>query len=70
MKKHQYRCNRCLIIEERVLWAGMAPLSSVPCSRCGGLAIRLPAAESVAQLFETPLPPEALAAEVEHAGDA
>ncbi len=70
MQKHQYRCNRCLIIEERALWAGMSPLSSVPCSRCGGLAIRLPANESIAHLFEPPVPAEVRATEAGHVGDA
>jgi hypothetical protein len=52
LKKHEYRCNRCLIIENRLLSEGIKPLCSVACSKCGGLAIRLPVSESIDKLFE------------------
>jgi hypothetical protein len=66
VKKHQYRCNRCLTIEDRVLREELAPLCSVPCSRCGGLAIKLPVAESVAALFADPVGMPHDLAECEH----
>jgi hypothetical protein len=52
MEKHEYRCNRCLIIEDRWLSGGLKPLCSVACSKCGGLAIRMPVSESIDNLFE------------------
>ena len=42
MEKIEYRCGRCLIIEERWFLKFQKPTNSAPCSRCGGLAIRLP----------------------------
>jgi len=51
LKKHEYRCNRCLIVEERWLSGGLKPLCSVACSKCGGLAIRMPVSESIDKLF-------------------
>jgi hypothetical protein len=67
VKKHQYRCNRCLIIEDRVLREELTPLCSVPCSRCGGLAIKLPAGEAVAALFAGPVGAACDMAECEYA---
>jgi hypothetical protein len=66
VKKHQYRCNRCLIIENRVLREGLVPLCSVPCPQCGGLALKLPVGESVAALFKDPAQASAEAVECEH----
>jgi RNase P subunit RPR2 len=44
MKKYEYRCNSCLIIEEK--WSldsnSNIPSDSVTCHRCGGLALRIP----------------------------
>jgi hypothetical protein len=42
MEKYEYRCNRCFIIEERWLINSKKPTTSIPCYKCGGLAIRLP----------------------------
>jgi hypothetical protein len=42
MKKFEYRCNRCLIIEDRWLFNSEKPTNSIPCHKCGELAIRLP----------------------------
>jgi hypothetical protein len=52
MKRIEYRCNRCLIIEER--WAANSEkqLNSVPCHKCGGLALRIPWSESKDRIFE------------------
>jgi hypothetical protein len=52
LEKHEYRCNRCLIIENKWHAGGLKPLSSVACSKCGGLAIRMPVSESIDNLFE------------------
>jgi hypothetical protein len=52
LKKHEYRCNRCMVIENRMLADGLRPLCSVTCTKCGGLAIRLPVSESIDKLFE------------------
>ena len=52
MKKHEYRCNRCLIIENKWISEGLKPLCSVACSKCGGLAIKLPVSESIDNLFK------------------
>ena len=42
MNKYEYRCNRCLIIEERWFTRFEKPLNSIPCHKCGGFAVRLP----------------------------
>ena len=42
MNKIEYRCNRCLVIEERWLLKSNKPSNSIPCYKCGGLALRLP----------------------------
>ena len=53
MKKYEYRCNRCLIIEEKwVLYSNNQPSLSVPCHKCGGLALRLPWSKSKEYVFE------------------
>jgi hypothetical protein len=47
-----YRCNRCLSLEN-VASNGSGEMSFiVPCSKCSGLAIRLPISDSLADLFE------------------
>jgi hypothetical protein len=51
MKKYEYRCNRCMILEDRWLHGGVEPLCSVACSKCGGLAIRLPVSGSIDCVF-------------------
>ena len=51
MKKYEYRCNRCLIVEERWLSYSINPSNSVPCHKCGGLALRLPWSESKDKVF-------------------
>jgi hypothetical protein len=52
MKKYEYRCNRCLIIEERWLFNSKKPSDSVPCHKCGSLAIRLPWSKSIDKVFD------------------
>jgi len=42
MKKIEYRCNRCLIIEERFILNTQQPTHSTFCPKCGDLAVRLP----------------------------
>jgi len=42
MNRYQYRCNRCLIIEDEWVHNGNLPSNSVPCHKCGGVANRLP----------------------------
>lgn len=42
MTKYEYRCNRCLIIEEKWYSKSYDPADSVPCQKCGGLALRIP----------------------------
>jgi hypothetical protein len=54
MKKYEYRCNSCLIIEEK--WSidsnSNIPSDSVPCHRCGGLALRIPWSETKESIIE------------------
>jgi hypothetical protein len=52
MKKIEYRCNRCLLIEERWLLKFQKPTNSTPCHKCGGLAIRLPLEKWKHKVFE------------------
>ena len=52
LKKHEYRCNRCLIIENKWISEGLKPLCSIACSKCGGLAIKLPVSDSIDNLFK------------------
>jgi hypothetical protein len=51
MERYQYRCNKCLMLEERLFEEEKLPLCVIPCSRCGGLAIRVPASESMSKIF-------------------
>lgn len=51
MKRHQYRCNTCLILEERWLREGVEPFFAVPCPKCAGLAIKLPTSDSMGRIF-------------------
>lgn len=51
MKRHQYRCNTCLILEERWLREGVEPFFAVPCPKCAGLAIKLPTSDSMSKIF-------------------
>jgi hypothetical protein len=41
-----------MILESRWLSECAKPQSSIPCSKCGGLSIRLPVSESIGKLFE------------------
>jgi Zn finger protein HypA/HybF involved in hydrogenase expression len=52
MKKLEYRCSRCLIIEERWATISVEKFNSVPCPKCGGLALRIPWSESKDKVFE------------------
>jgi DNA-directed RNA polymerase subunit RPC12/RpoP len=52
MNKYEYRCNRCLVIEERWLIKSDKPSNSIPCHKCGGLALRLPWSQSKRDVFE------------------
>jgi rRNA maturation endonuclease Nob1 len=52
MKKYEYRCNRCLVIEEKWYLNSNKPSTSVPCQRCGGLALRIPWSKSQEFIFE------------------
>ena len=46
MKKYEYRCDECMIVEERwILYAGN-PLNSIFCHKCGGVALRHPQPKS------------------------
>jgi hypothetical protein len=51
MRKRAYRCNKCLNLEERHIAEGREPLCAVPCSQCGGLAIKLPTSSSMSKIF-------------------
>lgn len=46
MTKYEYRCNRCLIIQEKWYSKTYDPSVSVPCQKCGGLALRIPWSQS------------------------
>jgi hypothetical protein len=52
MKKIEYRCNKCLIIEERFLPNFQEPQNTAACHKCGGLAIRLPLSKWKDKIFE------------------
>jgi hypothetical protein len=52
MKKIEYRCNRCLIIEEKFLLNSQKPANTAACHQCGGLAIRLPLSKWKEKIFE------------------
>jgi len=52
MKKLEYRCNRCLIIEERWAFNTNEQFNSVPCHICGGLALKIPWSKSKDRIFE------------------
>ena len=46
MKRYQYRCDRCLVLEERLLFSGQEPLYTVPCPKCGGPAVAISDSDS------------------------
>ena len=52
MDKYEYRCNRCLIIEEKWILFSDKPSNSVPCHKCGGLALRIPWSKSKESVFD------------------
>ena len=52
MKKLEYRCGRCLIIEEKWATNSKKPSITVPCHKCGGLAIRIPWSKAKDGVFE------------------
>ena len=52
MNKIEYRCNRCLEIEERWLHKSNKSSNSIPCHKCGGLALRLPWSKSIDKVFD------------------
>jgi len=52
MSKYEYRCSRCLIIEERWLSNSKKPTNSIPCPKCGGLTIRLPWSRVIDKVFD------------------
>ena len=52
MNKIEYRCNRCLVIEERWIVNSNRPFNSIPCYKCGGLALKLPWSKSKDAVFE------------------
>jgi hypothetical protein len=45
-----YRCNRCLEIEMDYLEPHNSTFT-IPCSKCGGLAIKLPISDSIKMIF-------------------
>jgi 3-methyladenine DNA glycosylase AlkC len=52
MNKIEYRCNRCLVIEERWLLKSNKSFNSIPCHKCEGLALRLPWSKSIDKVFD------------------
>ena len=52
MKKFEYRSNRCLIIEEKWYLNSNSASISVPCQKCGGLALRIPWSKSQEFIYE------------------
>ena len=52
MTKYEYRCNRCLIIEEKWYSKSYDPSVSVTCQKCGGLAFRIPWSKSIEYSME------------------
>jgi hypothetical protein len=52
MNKIEYRCNRCLLIEERWLTNSNKHSNSIPCHKCGGLALKLPWSKSKREVFK------------------
>jgi len=42
MTKYEYKCKRCLIIEEKWSLNSNMPSDTVPCHKCGGSALRIP----------------------------
>ena len=52
MNKYEYRCDRCLIIQEQWLHNSKIPFNNVPCYECGGLSIRIPLVKSKEDVFE------------------
>lgn len=52
MKKLEYRCDRCLIIEEKWYLSSHDPTNRVLCHLCGGPALRIPLSESNESILE------------------
>jgi hypothetical protein len=47
----QYRCNRCLSVEDVNLKDLLEPGFIIPCSKCSGLAIKLPVSKPIENFF-------------------
>jgi hypothetical protein len=41
MHKYEYRCNHCMIIEQKWVFDSATPSEKVPCWKCGGSAERI-----------------------------
>ena len=46
MKKYEYRCEKCMIIEKRLVHSNGKPLNFIYCFKCGGEALRFPRPKS------------------------
>lgn len=46
MKRLEYRCEKCMIIEERWYINSHKPTSGVTCHLCGGVASKIPLSNS------------------------
>ena len=42
MKKYEYRCEKCMTIEERYTFGSDKPLNFIFCFKCGSEALRYP----------------------------
>ncbi len=52
MKRLEYRCDKCLIIEEKWYVNSHQPSNSVLCHLCGGPALRIPLSTATDCHFE------------------
>ena len=46
MKKYEYRCDKCMIIEERWILGTAKPSNYIFCYKCGSEALRHPCPKS------------------------
>jgi late competence protein required for DNA uptake (superfamily II DNA/RNA helicase) len=52
MKKYEYRCDRCMTIEERWILYADKPPNSIFCHNCDGVALRHSRPKSEEKVYE------------------
>ena len=52
MKKYEYRCEKCMTIEERWTFGTVKPSNFIFCFKCGNEALRYPPSKSQENVYK------------------